>query len=192
MPGVDGTYLSSASPPSPKRQLHADLAHCSDLNYTQHCWKNTIGDIYTAQARTISGGSMCSYEGRTTSFLPRRLEREPTVKCCLQGYLQVIPKRLLKLLLRSRWLSIKKVQVFNPEEYGPIDLSIFHENVQCCLPNDLLTKHLQVTFAFPTLQSAACRCLRGERQRCYTVYHTVMLAVENHFYTHRKKIPKWK
>lgn len=123
---------------------------------------------------------MCNYEGRTTSFLPRRLEREPMVKCCLQGYLQVIPKRLLKLLLRSRWLSIKKVQVFNPEEYGPINLSIFHENVQCCLTNDLLTKHLQVTFAVPTLQSAACRCLCGERQRCYSVYHTVTLAVENH------------
>lgn len=38
----------------------------------------------------------------------------------LQGYLQVIPKRLRKLLLSTRGLSIKKLQVFKPEEYGPI------------------------------------------------------------------------
>lgn len=48
-----------------------------------------------AQARIISGWSMYNYGGRTTSFLPGRLEREHLVKCCLQGYLQVIPKRLL-------------------------------------------------------------------------------------------------
>lgn len=45
-------------------------------------------------------------------FLSRRLERVHTY--AYMHYLQVILKRLLKLLLGSRWLSIKKVQVPRP------------------------------------------------------------------------------
>lgn len=134
---------------------------------------------------------MCNYEGRTTSFLPRRLEREPTVKCCLQGYLQVIPKRLLKLLLRSRWLSIKKVQVFNPEEYGPINLSIFHENVQCCLTNVYL-QSIYRSPLFPNLAICSVQMLMWRETKMLYCLSYSYISSRKSFYTYRKKIPKSK
>lgn len=44
----------------------------------------------------------CVETGETSVLLSRILQGVTIVRCSIKGYLQVIPKRLLKLLLRSR------------------------------------------------------------------------------------------
>lgn len=113
MPGVDcslfnmhqALYLSPASPPLPKRQLHTDLAHCSQTltihtkNNNKHFVERTPQDTSIwHRLETISGWSIYNYK-RRNGILSFQEARKGTYgyMLYLQGYLHVTPKRLLKL-----------------------------------------------------------------------------------------------